>query len=226
MPFRVGDLFFLPRPAPALATRGLSRFSVPDFFLSQRVAKRFTLSRSKRSCPSMSAPVDPIGAAQRQLVVFCKALADALYFVQQGAPSPAPPLAAAAAELERLCAAIPDYAAIVGPREGLCARLCAAEASAAALGEALATAVQRGEAAAAKAAEALQIGAVAAAAGALTVEGGKAGGGAAGAAAQSAWPELRGLRRGGRGKGELLTMIINKRFQRVFNMLRLSGRQS
>jgi hypothetical protein len=124
-------------------------------------------------------PATPVGAAQHQLVHFSKLLADSLWSVQQlralggGGPAAlaelAPALAASAGELERLCRAVPDYRAVVGPRDALCARLRAAEARAAALAGELEAAVAAGERAAAGAARGVGAAAEAGWAGALVV---------------------------------------------------------
>lgn len=113
-------------------------------------------------------------------MVFTKLLADTLWCVQQlravGGSGPAslvelaPTLAAAAAELEACCRAVPDYRAAVGPRDGLCARLRAAEARVAALSAELELAVVEGECRAADAARELRAAAEAGWGGALTVE--------------------------------------------------------
>lgn len=67
---------------------------------------------------------DPIGAAQASLVAYTKLVADTLWEVQQQrgysasrSSAMGASLVAAGEELERLVAAVPDYAAIVGPRE-------------------------------------------------------------------------------------------------------------
>jgi hypothetical protein len=100
----------------------------------------------------MQAP-DAIGDVQRHLVAYSKSLADSLYALEHSrALSPADfaalrvSVVQAADEMDRLVAAVPDYAARVGPREALAARLCAGEAARSALADSLAAAVASAEA--------------------------------------------------------------------------------
>ena len=125
--------------------------------------------------------MDPIGDLQRHLVVYAKSLADALYAIEHSSTrTDAAALRAsvllAADEMDRLVAAAPDYAAAVGPRAGLAARLRAGEEARAALAASLAAGVASAEARLAASTRVLQ-GALAAAAGA---EGGSGGGGSTG----------------------------------------------
>jgi len=99
----------------------------------------------------MSAAADPIGSAQAHLVDFLKLVADVMWAAQQlSAPDPkraaalGARLAASADELERLVRAIPDYAAIAGPRDEVTARLRAGEAEQDALAAGLAQSIAAG----------------------------------------------------------------------------------
>lgn len=98
----------------------------------------------------MSSP-DPIGSSQAHLIVYMKLVADTLWEVQQlssfdarRASSWASRLVQAADEMDRLLSAIPDYAAVVGPRETLDARLRACEAEQDALLAALLASIDAG----------------------------------------------------------------------------------
>ena len=95
--------------------------------------------------------LDAIGAAQAHLIIYMKLVADTLWEVQQLASfdaasvsSWASRLVQAADEMDRLLVAIPDYAAVVGPRETLEARLRACEAEQEALLAALQTSIDAG----------------------------------------------------------------------------------
>ena len=99
----------------------------------------------------MSSLDDPIGSAQAHLIVYMKLVADTLWEVQQlssfdarRASSWASRLVQAADEMDRLLSAIPDYAAVVGPRETLDARLRACEAEQDALLAALLASIDAG----------------------------------------------------------------------------------
>lgn len=69
---------------------------------------------------------DPIGLLQRHLVTYSKSLADCIYAIEHSGSLPESqltPLRAsillAADDLDRLLAGLPDYATLVGPRDGL-----------------------------------------------------------------------------------------------------------
>jgi hypothetical protein len=131
--------------------------------------------------------MDPIGDLQRHLVVYAKSLADALYAIEHSSSrADAAALRAsvllAADEMDRLVAAVPDYAAAVGPRAGLAARLRAGEEARVALAASLAASVASAEARLAASTRVLQ-GALAAAAGAGG--GGASGGGSSGSSDMS-----------------------------------------
>jgi hypothetical protein len=95
---------------------------------------------------------DPIGDLQRHLVVYSKALADSLYAIEHARTLSAADFAtwhgslrSAVLELDRLAAAIPDYSALVGPRETLSARVAAGEARLVALVEGLSASIASAE---------------------------------------------------------------------------------
>ena len=100
---------------------------------------------------------DPISNASSHLISYMKLVADTLWEVQQMAtPDPAHAvllgarLAASADEMDRLVGVIPDFAAIVGPRESVDARLRAGEIEQDALAAQLERSIVAGEAALAK----------------------------------------------------------------------------
>jgi len=74
--------------------------------------------------------MDPISLLQRHLILYSKSLADSLYAIEHSSSISSADYASlrdgvlsAADELDRLVQTVPDYAALVGPRDTLLSRV-------------------------------------------------------------------------------------------------------